>query len=159
MNRFTKAIWKSLETENWFGALFIALALPDICGGLETPEKAPGERYKDWFDRYLAQEYLPIFTAQDCYSLRCACLHQGLTTNEKSAVKRIHFVEQNWRGHLNKSEAGLVMDIHTFCADMCLAVDRWSEDVKDNAEIQERRYELVDILWDDDDLDYRAIYQ
>src|SRR5262245_41335370 len=121
MKRFTNAVRQALTDLNWFGALFIALALPDICGALEAPEKETGERYKAWFDKYLAEKYLPNFSAQDCYSFRCACLHQGLTTNEKSSIARIHFVEPHmaWPDHLCKVENGIVMEIDDFCLDIC----------------------------------------
>ncbi|ENX4469936.1 hypothetical protein ACFO72_000806 [Enterobacter roggenkampii] len=57
MERFTLAIRKAIEQENWFAALFIGLAMPDICGALEAPGAKPGERYRKWFDGYLKKKY------------------------------------------------------------------------------------------------------
>jgi hypothetical protein len=37
MDRFISSIRKSIEDENWFSALFLTLALTDICGALEKP--------------------------------------------------------------------------------------------------------------------------
>lgn len=37
MEQFTKAIRQALAQQNWQAALTIALTLPDVCGGLETP--------------------------------------------------------------------------------------------------------------------------
>ena len=63
MERFTSAIRKSVEEENWFSALFLALAVPDICGALENPPTGRrgeiGERYRDWFNKYLKLKYDP----------------------------------------------------------------------------------------------------
>ena len=37
MRHFISAVNKSLENENWYAALFIALTLPDICGKIQYP--------------------------------------------------------------------------------------------------------------------------
>ncbi len=34
MERFTRAIEKSIKSENWYAALTLALTIPDICGRL-----------------------------------------------------------------------------------------------------------------------------
>lgn len=59
MKRFTSSIRKSVQDGNLFGALFVSLAMPDICGALEDPLAAVGERYKAWFRRYLNPKYNP----------------------------------------------------------------------------------------------------
>lgn len=61
MERFTSSIEASLKEKNWFAALFLALALPDICSALETntPTTNVGARYKDWFNRFLKDKYAP----------------------------------------------------------------------------------------------------
>lgn len=59
MQNFIEALEKCMETENWYGALFIALTLPDICGKIEFPHfRRPGPRYEAWFDKYLSKFYL-----------------------------------------------------------------------------------------------------
>jgi hypothetical protein len=57
MQRFVDSIRASLEARNWFGALFVALAIPDVCGALEDPKAANGERYRGWFVRYMKAGY------------------------------------------------------------------------------------------------------
>lgn len=37
-SNFTNAVKNSLEQENWYSALTLALTLPDICGKLENPD-------------------------------------------------------------------------------------------------------------------------
>lgn len=44
--KYTDAIRRSLSAKNWFGALFLSLAMPDICGVLEAPTDSVGTRYK-----------------------------------------------------------------------------------------------------------------
>lgn len=59
MKRFTDSIRSSVNAENWFATLFLALAVPDVCGALEAPTAGVGERYKNWFIRYLKPKYDP----------------------------------------------------------------------------------------------------
>lgn len=58
MERFVSAIRKSSGDKNWFGALFMALAMPDICGALETPTVKTGARYRRWFNENLKHKYV-----------------------------------------------------------------------------------------------------
>jgi len=48
-----------VTAENWFAALFLALAVPDVCGALENPGAPVGDRYRKWFNRYLKRKYDP----------------------------------------------------------------------------------------------------
>jgi hypothetical protein len=135
MKRFTDAIRKSVQDENWFAALFLALCLPDICGSLETPEENVGARYKRWFSSNLAIKYEPMFSASDCYYFRCSCLHQGLETHANLTHERIHFIPPPPRNnivHLNKLNNVLQMQIDIFCGDIADAVDDWYESVAKN---------------------------
>ena len=182
MERFTNSINKSLEAENWFAALFMTLALPDICGALEEPTRPVGERYKDWFNRFLKSKYDPdtmyesmmatspetikdlpemiaeqwksqpampatAFSSEDCYRLRCKCLHQGLP--ERMGNDRIHFTIPDPTGrmnfHKNSLYGVLQLSIDVFCADVCNAVTEWSKEVHADTDIQQRIEELIKI--------------
>ncbi|MEG1111408.1 MAG: hypothetical protein RSE65_11895 [Hafnia sp.] len=60
MERFITSIEGSLENENWLAALFMALAMPDICRSLERPDieqGTTGKWYKDWVTRYIEDKY------------------------------------------------------------------------------------------------------
>lgn len=60
MQEFIDSVRYSLATKNWFGALFMALALPDICGVLTDGAGVQvGVRYKKWFNTYLKIKYDP----------------------------------------------------------------------------------------------------
>lgn len=182
MERFTNSISKSLEAENWFAALFMTLALPDICGALEEPNRPVGERYKDWFNRFLKPRYDPdtmyesmvvtspetirnlpemiveqwktqpamaaaAFSSEDCYRLRCKCLHQGLP--ERMGNDRIHFTIPDPSGrmniHKNSFNSVLQLSIDIFCIDVCNAVTEWLKEVHGNTDIQQRIEELIKI--------------
>lgn len=180
MKHFVDAIQASVESKNWTSALFLALAMPDICGALETPQRAVGERYRDWFNRYLKKRYDPAnlleltensgsrrgrpldpemqrilasrpvdpattLSADDCYRLRCKCLHEGLP--ERLRGKRIHFTVPHDSGlieiHCSSLDGVLQLSVDLFCLDMALAVGRWDEDTAGDAATVARKAELV----------------
>ncbi|MFH0828634.1 MAG: hypothetical protein V1907_00415 [Candidatus Kerfeldbacteria bacterium] len=148
MDRFTDAIRKSISDQNWFAALFLSLCMPDICGSLETPDEQVGPRYKRWFGANLATSYSSMFSAEDCYSFRCSCLHQGLDTHQRMSHERIHFITPPPRGnvvHCNMFNNVLQLQIDIFCEDVAMAVDSWYEAVKNNPEIQARVEALIKI--------------
>lgn len=149
MERFTNAIRKAMQNENWFAGLFLALCLPDICGSLEVPDKQVGERYKRWFNDNLAQKYSSMFSADDCYYFRCSCLHQGIDKHDRIAHEKIHFIPpppNNNIIHLNKLNNILQMQIDIFCDDMAKAVDDWHEKkAKNDPEIQSRINDLIKV--------------
>ncbi|SWF03469.1 Uncharacterised protein [Klebsiella pneumoniae] len=58
MQRFVDSIRKAVKDENWFAAIFMALAMPDVCGNLEDPgEGDVGRKYRKWFNQYLKSKY------------------------------------------------------------------------------------------------------
>ena len=61
-NRFYNSLQKSIEDENWYSALVLAVTLPDICCTLDESKvmvsnnKAhinSNEAYIKWFDKYI----------------------------------------------------------------------------------------------------------
>jgi hypothetical protein len=162
MDNFIQALEKCVADKNWYGALFIALTLPDICGKIEYPTKnSSTQRYKDWFERYLE----PLYTKQigamgmvhkflsgsDCYALRCALLHEG--TDEigeqraQEALDRFHFTEPPQSGciHLNQSGKVLQLQVDKFASEMIQAIRAWLSDVSCDNEKQERLSKLMKV--------------
>lgn len=112
MQRFIDAVRKSLASENWHAALFMAIALPDMCGWAENK---PGSKARtvQWFDTYLGAQYrkeqrqvgppglglvmpeVVFMTGGDFYALRCALLHEGNDTikdqSARDALTRFRF--------------------------------------------------------------------
>ena len=153
LEKYTDAIAHSLRSQNWFGALFLALAMPDICGALETPNEQVGPRYRTWFDKYVAKHYAPqLFSASDCYYLRCAALHQGLAEHPKSQSKQVVFITPPPPGiifHSNFIESPdgsfvLQLQIDVFCQQVCAGVRSWHADVQSDREVQSRIAELLE---------------
>jgi hypothetical protein len=107
MDEFVEAIDLSIAASNWYGALFIALSLPDICGRIDSPsETSSKRRYAAWFEKYVQPKYTRSVGAEreetvflcgnDCYALRCAYLHEGSDDISaqlaKTAVEKFHFI-------------------------------------------------------------------
>ncbi|HDR2331879.1 TPA: hypothetical protein ACQZHX_001742 [Enterobacter sichuanensis] len=158
MQRFVESIRRSLQTQNWFAAIFMSLAMPDICGALEHPAANVGERYRDWFTRYLAEKYTlryVQFTAQDCYKFRCKCLHQGLAVRDNNEKFSLTPPIPPHRFHLNSFNGVIQLQIDILCEDICLAVEEWARDVEDNNEVQNRILELINIHFPQGFIDFR----
>jgi hypothetical protein len=154
MENIIKAIKSSLESKNYYGALFVALSAPDICGYLESPTDRSQVRYEKWFERYILDKYSfhigpsrtlhVLLSPSDCYALRCALLHEGreeiIEQRAREALDRFHFIEppQSGRIHCNQFNNVLQLQVDIFCQDIINAVHAWLEDTKENKDIQQR---------------------
>jgi len=163
MENFIQALVKCVADKNWYGALFIALTLPDICGKIEYPNKSSTQRYKDWFERYLEPRYTrqigpaamgmvhKFLSGSDCYAIRCALLHEG--TDEigeqraQEALDRFHFTEPPKGGciHLNQSGNVLQLQVDKFASEMIQAIRSWLSDISCDNEKQERLLKLMKV--------------
>ncbi len=103
MRDFLDQINAAVGAGLFYVALHSALAIPDICAALESPSgTTSGERYADWFDRFVANKYTvgpnkePSLTGDQCYQFRCALLHQGrLQPDRAQGYSRMFFLEPN----------------------------------------------------------------
>jgi hypothetical protein len=153
MERFLSSLENALKDKNWYAALFIGLALPDICGKLETPNNSVGDRYRAWVKKYLEPKYTlkigpekqkHIFlSAEDCYALRCSYLHEGTDDITEQKARKILesflFIEPPNKGsiHLNQSNQKLQLQVDIFCNDIIAGVKQWIIDTQDIKEITE----------------------
>ena len=150
-----EAIESSIESRNYYGALFAALCAPDICGCLQSPTDGSRVRYENWFRRYMLDKYsshigpsrqLHVFLSpSDCYALRCALLHEGreeiAEQRAREALDRFHFVEPPQGGgkvHLNQINSVLQLQVDIFCKEIVEAIRTWIADTKENADVQQR---------------------
>lgn len=161
MRQFVDAVRNAVKEKNWYGALAVALTMPDIAGRLETPGVGSQKRYTAWCDRYLT----PIYTAEigpnrtshvflggtDCYALRCAYLHQGedstIDQRSREALDRFEFVTTSFDAavHCNQNAGHLQLQIDIFCEDLCLACEQWMQDMTEKADVQQRILGLMKI--------------
>ncbi|GAA4878741.1 hypothetical protein [Ferrimonas pelagia] len=156
MDRFTSAVRKNIESKNWYGALFLALTMPDICGKLAYPEiEFAGQRYKKWFDANLAEvnkanimgNEVVFLTATDCWALRCSLLHQGTDNiTDQRAQEIISKFEFTTMGmHRIKINSVLTLNVASFCEEICQSVENWFNSVSDDTDIQESISKIISI--------------
>jgi hypothetical protein len=68
----------------YYLALFGILAVPDICGALDSDNgRASGPKYKDWLRAHVPEH---AARADEIYGLRCSLLHQGRALPHGSTV-------------------------------------------------------------------------
>lgn len=159
MERFTRAIEKSIESENWYSALTLALTIPDICGRLSYPdlEKKSQKRYVKWFDEYILHHYESPFHGEgftfmsggDCYALRCALLHEGRddVTGQSARRKEVlsKFSISTTGSHRAMIGDLLILNLQAFCLEICQGVKKWSEDYKSDSNVKAGIAELLTI--------------
>ena len=158
MKHLTDALRKSVEAENWYGALTIALTLPDICRRAEDPKITSKPGYISWFDKWLKHKYthqigpdretVVFLTGADLYALRCAFLHQGeFSTTDQNARDALHgftfaVPPHGMIIHNNQITQGgvvtLQLQVSEFCNEVADAVDAWEKWAETQDDIKKR---------------------
>lgn len=65
MKEILLSLQQSVDDKNWYGALIIALTIPDICSKLENPKENTNKRYPKWFDKYINLNYKKHLSGND----------------------------------------------------------------------------------------------
>ena len=143
MKDFLEQIQIGLKTNLYYLSLFAALAIPDICGAVGTEDGlASSDKYKDWFNKYVAHKYEGFLTADDCYLFRCSLLHQGSSQHPKSGYSRVLFVEPSATTnvfHCNIMNDALNIDVRIFCNDIVEGVKVWLQQYEET-ELYKKNY-------------------
>lgn len=75
MEIYIKSIRDALAAGNWLAALVLALSLPDICGGCETPGPNNSRvRYERWFNRWIQPAYTEMVPDIDAMAADLAAM-------------------------------------------------------------------------------------
>jgi len=84
----------AFEADLYYIALFSALAIPDICGAIESSDGvATGNRYRAWYNEHVLPRY-DTLSPDECYHYRCTALHQGRSKPSRSKnYDRVLFIE------------------------------------------------------------------
>jgi hypothetical protein len=164
MRHLTAAVRQSVAGENWYGALAMALTLPDICASSESADgKTNGKRYAWWFDRFLLSTYTAavggqpytFLTGDDCYALRCAFLHQGDFDVTDQRVRTVvshfefvppvsgHVIHRNMRQGPGYTVLQLQVDV--FAIDIVDGVDSWLHAIRSDVVIQGKLTQMAKI--------------
>ncbi len=159
MKSIINEIGNSLQSKNWYSALILSLIVPDICPKLNGSTEGSTKRYPKWFNKYLGKKYQNFLSGDDCYSLRCAYLHEGSSDIELQRARDIldRFVFISEGPHCNKfnncyfgdprydGKNFLQLSTHQFCQDMIEATKQWLKDVEDNKLVQENMAKMLEI--------------
>jgi hypothetical protein len=140
LNQLFDEILQAAQNRLIYLALFGALAIPDICAGMESVDGRTNEkRYIEWFDRWAGPKYNGMVNGQDCYGLRCSMLHQGRAQPHKGVYSRVIFLAPNDRRivmHRNVLNDALNLDIQRFCAEMVESARAWLPTVEGTPEFE-----------------------
>jgi hypothetical protein len=159
MDEFLNAVEAALQARNWYAALVVALVLPDIAGWVEDPTLGSGDRFSNWFDRYVGKRYessgseiLPphkFLSGDDCYALRCSLLHEGRDDiahqRARASLERFQFIVP--RGgiiHCNQVNKKLQLQVDIFCRDICQGARDWLASIPESDKV--RRSRLSELL-------------
>lgn len=98
-------IRRSLKNKCYFSALSLALTMPDICGMAEFPNKQVGERYVEWYDKYIG-DYMAY--GKDDLGGNNPWLSGEVVYNLRNTLKKFKFnfnvmTQEEWR-HPSKEE-------------------------------------------------------
>ena len=143
-----KQLINSIKNENWHAALIVALTLPDIAGKIEYPISCSSKRYATWFDKYVRDQYKgrlgpnrtehTFLSGNDCYALRCAYLHEGITdiTQQKARDVLDEFIfvvpPKGSIVHCNQFDNKLQLQVENFCNDIINGLSQWLIDIMDD---------------------------
>jgi hypothetical protein len=114
----------------YFALLHVIFALPDVCASMESPNAAPGERYKAWCQRYHNH---PLLLPEEFYKLRCALLHQGQALGAGRYRTYSFAVQAGISAHRTvvSSEHNITLDPRQMGVDMKRSVQAWFTDLRD----------------------------
>jgi len=161
MNKLINSLEVSIKAENWYSALIIALTLPDIAGKIEYPIATSGQRYANWFDKYVGHNYKAqigsdktehtFLSGNDCYALRCSYLHEGITDITTQRAREILddfiFVAPS-KGlviHCNQMNNKLQLQVDIFCNHIIEGLTKWLADISGDKTKQDALRKLIDI--------------
>ncbi len=119
----------ALNNNLYYCALFVCLAMPDICGAMESSDgEANKAKYIKWFDEYVGQKYNGALIGEDCYYFRCSLLHQARSQHQRSSHARVIFIEPGATTnifHCMLLNDALNIDVRIFCEDIVVGVKEW----------------------------------
>ena len=143
MRNFLEQIRVALAHDLYYVALLTSLAIPDICGAIESNNgTASSQKYIQWFNKYVSDKYLSFFTGEDCYYFRCSALHQGSSQHPNSSYSRVVFVEPSATTnvfHCNILNDALNLDVRLFCSDILDGAEKWLQE-HEGTELYEKNY-------------------
>ncbi|RYG98046.1 MAG: hypothetical protein EON58_08260 [Alphaproteobacteria bacterium] len=159
MNHLAAAVEKSLTSGNHYGALVVALTLPDVCGWVEGRHARSKDRYISFFNDHMSVHYCrPVgpartlttfLTGDDFYALRCSVVHEGRddisSQKARQTLENFQFVvpPDGWVIHRNLHNARtLQLQVDLFCREILTGVYSFLGGVQPGSPAADRLYLL-----------------
>lgn len=156
MLKLAQEIESSVAAQRLHVALLTALTIPDICGAIDSKNgRSNGSKYVEWFDKYVAPEYLPskrkYLTGDGCYKCRCNLLHQGKRTGpgryaQYEFVFEMHTETAGFGVLRLDGGQTLLIEVPVLCRNIAYAIYDWLEVVEDAPLFKKNSAEAIRML-------------
>jgi hypothetical protein len=140
-------IERALKARLYYVAIAVSLSIPDICAALElfpADKRVTRKNYIAWFKENLSSEF-QVFTAEDCYRLRCGVLHKARSSHPELSYHRIALMLPTPGGYtIHEADAGynggseeriLTMHPEIFCHRVIAGARRWLAAKRDDQNV------------------------
>lgn len=167
---YYSSLHELIQSENWHGALIVAVTLPDICCTLDGTKKNNNSKasYIKWFDKYIDDYILtwyskegPAKTAVLCgknaYALRCEVLHQGSSEiyKQKKSYDATIGYEKILFGLTDNAELiysygyddeYLYLNVKTYCSNILRGLNVWLKEYENHSETNLKANSLIELI-------------
>ena len=145
------------ERDDHFGALALALTIPEICAACTDPGTSKSRaRYVQWWATFVQPRHTYFdmcnLTAEDAYLLRCSFLHAGTDQLEGKrsgeVLQRVVFTSSgfgNPNSHLVDVNGVLQIDVAMFVEEVLAGVTEWMAQTASDESVQLNLSGLVSI--------------
>jgi hypothetical protein len=150
MDVILREIERALEARLYYLAVLSAIALPDVCSALQSDGTTKPEKYKAWYEAWLAKK-LSSMTSDDMYGLRCGIVHQGIFGHPGMQYNRVIFTVPHGRVRAHNTvmraaddeQFALHLDAEMFCLDVIASVKEWYSSNQDSPNVKAHLPRLV----------------
>jgi hypothetical protein len=142
MRPFLEELKATLDCGIWSPVVLGLLVIPDACGAVEYHNLGNGERYKNWYDKYVGvvKNSKFRFDGEVLWQLRNAMMHETSLNLSRYGYDRVIFALPNRYGvvlHMNVSsnnvgvkETALTVFLPTFYSEMRAGVEKWLNEIE-----------------------------
>jgi hypothetical protein len=110
-------------------------------------------------DSFRARLPIVSFSADDCWSLRNACLHEGVDETKLRKFKITIPARENLHTHMNIFNGVLQLDVIEFCNDIAAGARKWLFDMQNEPDVMAKLNKMmtIDSLIFDGFIDYKNV--
>jgi len=95
MRHLLEQIKKGLDNNLYYLSLFAALALPDICGAINSESgEANKDKYVQWFNKYVAGKYRGFWVEKIVTILDVHCYIRETPNTQEAIIRECYLLNQ-----------------------------------------------------------------